>query len=71
MYPYFNKQSSKFKFQHCLITMIEKWQQSSDVGGQEGALLTNLSKAFDHDILIAKIYAYGCDKTSLYFINAH
>ena len=74
MYPYFDKQFSKFNFQHFFITMIEKWQRSLDSGGQEGALLTDLSKPFDcidHDLLIAKLYAYGCDKNSLYFINAY
>ena len=54
--------------------MIEKWQSSVDGGGQAGALLTDLSKAFDcidHELLIAKLYAYGFDKNSLYFINSY
>ena len=33
--------------QYCLITLIEKWKISADNGGTFGALLTNLSKAFD------------------------
>ena len=36
-----------------------------------GAVLTDLSKAFDclnHDLLIAKLDAYGFDKTALTFI---
>ena len=82
MYPYFGKRFSKFQFgfrkgfnaQHCLITMIEKWGRSVDEGGQGGALLSNLSQAFDcidHELLIAKLYAYGFDKNSLYFINSY
>ena len=70
MYPYFDKRFSKFQWsfrkgfnaQHCLITMIEKWHRSVDGDGQAGALLTDLSKAFDcidHELLIAKLYAYG------------
>ena len=54
--------------------MIEKWRSSVDGGGQAGALLTALSKAFDcidHELLIAKLCAYGLDKNSLYFINSY
>ena len=36
-----------FNAQHCLITMIEKWWRPVDGGGQAGALLIDLSKAFD------------------------
>ena len=40
-------------------------------GGTFGALLTDLSKAFDcwsHELLIAKLHAYGFDKRSLVLI---
>ena len=55
MYPYFEKPFFKsqcdfrkgFNAQHCLITMIAKWRRSVDRGGQAGALLTDISKAFD------------------------
>ena len=32
---------------HGSIAMIEKWQRSVDGGGQAGALLIDLSEAFD------------------------
>ena len=47
---------------------------SVDGSGPVGALLMNLSKAFgyiDNQLLIAKLYAYGFDKNSLYFIHQY
>ena len=41
--------------------MIEKWRESFDSGGNLGALLTDLSKAFaclPHDLLIVKLHVY-------------
>ena len=46
-------------------------EKGVDNGGDFGALLTNLSKAFDclsHESLIAKLNAYGFDKRSLTLI---
>ena len=68
MYPYFDKLFLKFQCgfrkgfdaQHCLITMIGKWRSSINGGGQDGALLTDLSKpvnCIDYESLIAKLYA--------------
>ena len=82
IYPYLNKIFSKyqcgfrkgFSAQHCLIAMIEKWRQSLDSGGQAAAVLTDLSKAFDcidHELLIAKLNAYGFDNSSLTFISTY
>ena len=45
-----------------------------DIGGQAGALLTDLSKAFDcidHELLIAKLHAYGFDTDELKFVYSY
>ena len=54
--------------------MIERWRESLDQGGAYGALLTDLSKAFDclhHELIIAKLYAYGIDMPLLKLINSY
>ena len=51
--------------------MIEMWRKALDEKKVAGAILTDLSKAFDclsHDLLIAKLAAYGFDKSALKFI---
>ena len=54
--------------------MVEKWKEALDRGGLGGALLANLTKAFDcikHDFLIAKLAAYGFDSHSLSFVFSY
>ena len=76
---YFETRFSKFQCgfrkgysaQHCLLAMIEKWKRAVDNGGVFAALLTDLSKAFDcipHDLIIAKLAAYGFDTNALRLI---
>ena len=63
-----------FSAQECLVSFIELWKKSVDQNGAFGALLTDLSKAFDcvnHDLLVAKLYAYGVDFPALKLIFSY
>ena len=63
-----------FNAQYCLVSMIEKWKDSVDSGGAFGALMTDLCKAFDclhHELLIAKLDAYGFDIKSVKLIQQY
>ena len=53
------------------MAMIEKWRKFLHIGGHVGALVTDLSKAFDciyPELLIARLHAYGFDTDALKFI---
>ena len=63
-----------FNTQYALLSLIEKWKKELDNKGYAGAILMDLSKAFDtinHELLIAKIYAYGFSKDALKLINCY
>ena len=58
--------------QHCLLSMLEKCKKPVDTKKNFGALLTDLSKAFDslpHDLIIAKHIAYGFSLPALNLIQ--
>ena len=63
-----------FSAQNCLLVMVEKWKKCLDNKGSTGVVMTDLSKAFDcltHDLLIAKLNAYGFDYNSLKLVNSY
>lgn len=70
MSSYFNRILSKYQCgfrqghstQHNPLLILEKLEKSLDNSGGGGMLLTDLSKALDrlrHNLLIAKLVAYG------------
>ena len=58
--------------EQCHIVMLEKWKNTLGGKGTAGAILTDLLKAYDclnHNLLLAKMEAYGFDTGALKFIQ--
>ena len=64
----------RYGTQHALLRLIETCKKALDKGGVAGALLMDLSKAFDclnHELLIAKLNAYGFSMSALRLIHSY
>ena len=69
--PYLCGYRKGYSAQHALLSLLEKWKESLDNSGYAGDVLMDLSKAFDtlnHELLIAKLDAYGFSKPALKLI---
>ena len=63
-----------YSTQTALISMLEKWKLSIDNKGFAGGVLMDLSKAFDtinHQLLLAKLHAYGFSQQALAIICSY
>ena len=63
-----------YSTQHVLLRLIEEWKTNLDNNFAVGAVLMDLSKAFDcipHDLLIAKLAAYGFEEKTLLYIYSY
>ena len=57
-----------------LVPMIEKWKMARDNGDHAGGILMDLSKAFDtinHELMIAKLHAYGFSQDALKIAHSY
>ena len=72
--PYLCGYRKGFSTQQSLLSLNEKWKIVLDSKGYDGAVLMDLSKAFDHinhDLLLAKLHAYGFSKESSKLIKSY
>ena len=63
-----------YNTQQALVRFLEKIKLCIDVGGKVGAVMMDLSKAFDclrHDLLNAKLHAYGFSHDALSLIYSY
>ena len=63
---------SGYSTNHVLIRLIENWRHALDNNLFPGAVLMDLSKVFiciPHDLLIAKLHAYGLDFDTVTFLH--
>ena len=74
--PFFSKIQCSFRkgfsTQHYILLMFEKWKLAFHNQKRFGALLTDLSKAFDrlsHDLLVATLNAYGFNIDSVILVQ--
>ena len=74
----FNKLLSAFRNGHScqtlLVKCIEDWKTALDQNKHVGVLFTDLSKAFDclpHNLLLAKLRAYGLDISACSLIASY
>ena len=59
---------------HVLLRILENWKKALDNKNYVGTVLMDLSKAFDcipHDLLVAKLHAYGLSENAVTFIYSY
>ena len=74
LFPFMCGYREGFSTQYALIELIENPKKSLDSRGYSGVVLMDLSKAFDtlnHALMIAKLHAYGFDRSSLNLIHSY
>ena len=63
-----------YNTQYALMTLLEEWKQSVEKHGFAGAVIMDLSKAFDtinFELMIAKLHAYGFTISALKMVHSY
>jgi hypothetical protein len=72
--PYLSAYRQNYNCEQVLVKFISTWKQSLDENKYFGAVLMDLSKAFDclpHNLIIAKLHAYGFTYNSCLLIASY
>ena len=72
--PLLSAYRKSFSTEHVLIRLLQDWRNKLDNCNVVGAVLTDLSKAFDcipHDLLVAKLDAYGFNRDTVAYIYSY
>ena len=71
--PFLSAYRKNYNTQHVLLRM-EEWREHLDNNKTVGGILMDLLKAFDcipHDLLLAKLAAYGIDDNLILYIHSY
>ena len=66
--PFISAHRKGYSTQDVITRLVEEWRERLDNNYVVGAILMDLSKAFDcilHDLIITKLAAYGLDDSAL------
>ena len=72
--PFISAYCKNYNTQYVLLRLLEEWRENLDNNKIVGGILMDLSKAFDcvpHDLLLAKLAAYGIDDTLILYIHSY
>ena len=72
--PFISVYLKSYSTQQVLIRLLEEWREKLDKNFIVGAVLMDLSKAFDcipHDLIIAKLASYGFERETLRLIYSY
>ena len=72
--PFISAYRKSFSTEHVLNRHLEDWRNKLYNNNVVGAVLTDLSKAFDcipHDLLVTKLDAYGFNRDTVAYIYSY
>ena len=72
--PFLSAYRKNYNMQHVLLRLLEEWREHLDNNKTVGGILMDLSKDFDcvpHDLLLAKLAAYGIDHNLILYIHSY